>query len=348
MTLPPRLGAFALLAVMAAAAADAPENALPNGDFEEGMTGWTASARGGQDAGAAVDGRCCKSGAQSLKLSVAPNTGVTIRGAAFEITAGSDYLFSLWTRAEGFSKTTLYEGVNAQYWIGLLDAEGKHVGRVGAGFSYGPHPEWRRWLRLFAVPANVAAAELHFAIGAREDGLPSQLWIDRVRVQRWDGEVKPDGQSWTFRISDGYFTRDTFRRAADDDAECGFAVIANTRFVKKTGYLAGGIYFRGLPPGQYCALYRMKVADLSGETPVVALDVNPQHGGHGNARTVTTADFAQPNAYQDVPMRFVVAPDAGYVDFRAAWQGQVTTWIDTITVREEEIYSDERIKTLFE
>ena len=101
------------------------------------------------------------------------------------------------------------------------------------------------------------------------------------------------------------------------------------------------MYFKGLPPGQYQALYRMRIAEFPAtNTPVASLDANPQFCGHSD-RQVMSGEFKQAGVYQDVPLRFVVGPDAGYVDWRVFWNAKVTAWVDTITIVEEEIYSNE-------
>ncbi|OPZ81571.1 MAG: hypothetical protein BWY76_02985 [bacterium ADurb.Bin429] len=81
--------------------------------------------------------------------------------------------------------------------------------------------------------------------------------------------------------------------------------------------------------------------------PVVTLDVNPQFGGSNNARVVMSSEFKQAGVYQDVPLRFVVGPETGYVDLRAYWQAKVTAWADTFTIVEEESFTDEQITALF-
>lgn len=328
-----------------------PVNVLVAPGFEEGMTGWTPSVNDPAKAGAAVaiDETQHKDGGKSLKMFAPPKANVGVASPTAPVEGGKDYLMFVWFRSEGFSKTQNYEGVSASYQLGWLDAEGKSIGGVSVGLPYGPKKDWTRWYRLCTAPEKAVSARFTFGMGVNEGSLPSTLWLDQMSLRRWDGEVKPDGKSWVFNVGDGYFAKASFRRVADDDAQSGFAVIANTRFNTKPDYLAGGMYYRGLPSGQYRAVYRIKVAELPGENkPVVTLDAPPGNGCVMNARQVTTSDFRQAGVYQDVPLRFVVAPDTTFADLRAFWHAAVTTWVDTITILEEETFTDEQIKAIFE
>ncbi len=341
-----RFGIFALFALLwpvATLALAPPVDLVPNGDFEAGMTGWSGTPNA-----VVLDATQGKDGAASLKLSVQPKSSSGVGGPKIPA-AGGDYLFSLWYRSEGMSRTGNFDGVSASYSLAWFDANDKQLGSQGAGLSYSAQPKWTRAMRLVSAPAGAVYARFTLGIGASETGLPSTLWLDRIQLFRLDGAVKPGGRTWTFNIGDGTFARASFRRVADDDAATGFAVIANTRFITKPDYLAGGMYFKGLPPGQYTACYRMKLAALPEQnTPVAELDANPQHGGTINARTLMSSEFAKAGVYQEIPLRFVVSPETGYVDFRARWNAGVTAWIDTITIREEEIYNAADTKLLFD
>jgi hypothetical protein len=331
-----------LLAVLALAAA--PPNLLPNGDIENGLTGWTANGVVATDAGA-------YQGRQALLLSAPVKGGAGVTSAVAPVEGGHDYLLSLRYRSEGFSRKGGFDGVNASGSLYFFDANNKQIGAVSFGLSYDPQPKWLLVLRLCAAPAGAVSARFQVSMGVQETGLPSKLWLDQVQVRAWDGAVKPGGRTWSFN-ADRYFAQANFRRVADDESATGFSVIGNTRFQKTPGYLVGGLYLgqsgKGLPPGTYRVLFRLRVGDLPNPpAPVVSLDVNPQRGGCNNARTVMSDEFKQGGVYQDVPLRLVVSPDCGYVDFRAYWHGTVTTWADTFTIVEEEIYTDAQLPALF-
>ncbi|MHB9130506.1 MAG: hypothetical protein ACYDBB_05365 [Armatimonadota bacterium] len=334
----------------AAFAVETRPSVLPNGGFEDGMTGWTAAVNDPGKTGSAVtiDGEQHREGTNSFRLFVQPKCGANLSCKSFPVEGGKDYLITLWYRSEGFSRTGNFDGVSASYTVTWYDAAGKPIIGTGQGLPYSAQPKWRRSMRLATAPANAASANFSCGISCGEKSLPSTLWLDKIELRKWPGTVKADGFSKVFHIDEGTFSQRSFRRVADDDSSSGFAVIANTRFATKGDYLSGGMYLTGLKPGQYRAIFRLKLADYPEEnTPVVNLDANPQFCGHSD-RQVMSKEFLGPGVYQDVPLRFVVAPDTGYVDFRAFWSGKITTWVDTVTIVEEEIYTDEQVKAYFE
>jgi hypothetical protein len=342
---------LALLCLLGAAlAAEAPPNAIMNGGLETGMTGWQSGVNDPNKAGAAVtvDLAVRYKGAASLCLAFPTGSGTNVTTQYNPVQGGHDYLFTFWFRSEGFSRNgPLYDGANASYNLYCYDANNKQVANIGGGLPYGAQATWTRWMRMVTIPA--AATKVVFTLGAYGNATapPSKLWLDEIALRPWDGQTKPGGRTWVFNAGDGYYDRGTYRRAADDDAASGFSVIANTRFVTKAGILAGSIYTKLLPPGTYRALYRLRVGTLPDAPDAVAsLDVNPQNGGCANACGLTTADFKKAGVYQEIPLRFVVSPETGYVDFRVNWAGKVTTWADTITIVEEESYNDDQCKAL--
>jgi hypothetical protein len=329
---------------LAALAANPPASVLPNGDFENGLTGWAPGGGVTADA-AAYEGR------GALLMTVPGKGGAGTTSAPAPMEAGRDYLLTQRFRSEGFSRTGGFDGVSASFTLYFYDAAGKQVGSIGGGFPYSAQPKWSHWMRLFTVPAGAVSARYTVNIGVSDTGLPSRLWLDQIRLRPWDGAVKAGGRTWTFN-ADRYFAQADFRRVADDESSSGFSVIANPRFQQKTGYMVGGLYFgqsgSGLPPGTYRVLFRMRVGELPTEpVPVVSLDANPKSGGGNNARTVMSSEFKQAGVYQEVPLRFIVGPETGYMDFRAFWQAKVTTWADTFTVVEEESYTNEQINAIF-
>jgi hypothetical protein len=84
-----------------------------------------------------------------------------------------------------------------------------------------------------------------------EAGRPSSFWLEDVRLRAWPGEPKRGGKTWVFSVADGHYQQELFRRAADDDASTGFAVLAAPRFSNRPGYLLGNLYTLAVPPGQH-------------------------------------------------------------------------------------------------
>ncbi len=318
-------------------------NLLAEGDFEAGLQGWQAAVSGAQAAaaGLTVDDGQAKVGARSLKFTVPKEGGVSATSPVAPVEGGKVYLYSFWFCSEGFSKTGLFAGCNAQYSLTWLNAEGKVVGSVGVGLSYGEVPAWRFMARTVRAPAEATGMRANYAVTVNAEGIPSRLWLDRVQLRALSGAPAPGGKVWVFRAADGFYDQGAFRRVADDDTGSGFAVIGATRFQNKPSYLSGGMYTRALPAGQFQVTYRVKAAEIATETePLLSWDINTDLIGHLAAGNILTTDFRQPGAYQDFTFDFVKPPNVRWVDFRAFWQGGVTTWIDTITVREVRLFTD--------
>ena len=136
---------------------------------------------------------------------------------------------------------------------------------------------------------------------------------------------------------------------ADDDTPSGFAIIANPKFVTKGGYLAGGLYLRTLAPGQYRVVWRLKIGEVPVEPKsLLSWDFNTAPFGYLNSGAFSTADFPKAGVYQDMGAELVLPPDAQYMDPRLHWSGGVATWVDTITVTEERVFTPEDVKALME
>ncbi|OHB82521.1 MAG: hypothetical protein A2V98_17825 [Planctomycetes bacterium RBG_16_64_12] len=324
---------------------------MPNHSFEEGMSGWQPSVNDPSHVGAAVtvDRTQAKHGAQSLKIGLPAESRAAATSPPAPVRGGQDYLLSFWYRCEGFSETGNYAGVNLQYVVNWLDAEKKPVGAGGMGLSYGAVPEWRFMTRMYLSPQEAAFVALTFPMSVNDKGRPSRFWLDDVQLRAWPGEPKPGAKTWVFRVADGTYQQDLFRRVADDDTATGFAVLANPRFNDKPGYLAANLYTRAIPPGQYRALYRLKIAEIPAEPQaLLAWDLNTDSVGFLNAGTIGTAAFKQAGAYQDFVVRFVLPPGVAWIDPRLTWNGGVATWIDTITVVEEKTFTQDDVDFLME
>ncbi len=337
--------------IAASAHAEGPVNLLSNGGFEEGISGWQVSVAdpGKRGAAVTVDAGQARQGEKSLCLTL-PGIGQASAGSPLApVRPGEDYLFTFWYRSDGFSESGLYAGVNVQYVVHWLDADRKPLGTDGSGLAYGAVPEWRFMVRMFRPPPGTAFVSVTFPMSVVEGGRPSRFRLDDARWRAWPSVPGQGGKSWVFHVADGTFQQDLFRRAADDDTESGFAVVANPRFGRTPGYLAGNLYTRELPPGQYRAVFRLKVAEVP-RTPekLLSWDVNTDHLGALAAGTIGADAFAAPGVYQDVSVRFVVPPGVAWVDPRLTWHGGPATWIDTITLVAEKAFTADDIKALLD
>ncbi len=346
------IASFALV-LTAGAYAQFAESVLPNGSFEEGLAGWTLSVTDAQGLGAKIteDPAQAKHGARSAQLDLpgGPSTA-SLASPLTPVEGGKDYLLTFYFRSEGFSDTNLFAGVNLQFTLTWLNGEKKPVpGPGGAGLAYGAVPDWRFMCKLYHAPAEAAFMALSYRMSCDEKGRPSSAWFDRVQLRPWPGGAGEALNTWVYRVSEGTFNRNVYRRVADDDTPTGFAVIANPEFMTNSGYLAGGLYLRTLVPGQYRAIFRLKAGELPAEPQtLLSWDLNTASMGKLNAGTISTADFRQAGVYQDFSVRFVLPPDAQFVDPRVAWSGAVTTSVDTITIVQEKEYTPEDLKALMD
>ncbi|MHB9134070.1 MAG: hypothetical protein ACYDBB_23620 [Armatimonadota bacterium] len=330
--------------------AASPPNLLPNGGFEEGMTGWTPGMdAAGKACGAtvAIDEAQHLAGAKSVKLMLPGKGTISVHSPAAPVEAGRDIFLTARYRSEGFSKPGKND-IAVSYYLAWVNAEGKTFGsQLVGGFSNAAQAQWVGVGRLITVPKDAVAVQLSFGVVSTEGSTPSTLWLDQVQVRRWDGEVKPGGLTRNFNVCDGYYMTTVFRVVADDTTKKGLAVIANPKFVKQPTYLSAFLYLRDLKPGTYRITYRLKVAELPpADKPAVTLS-SESNAGALNSRTVLGGEFTNAGVYQDFSLRFALTPWAGYGGFGATWHGNSIMWADTITVTEEEIYTDEQVKELF-
>lgn len=342
-----------LILLCATAQAQFAESVLPNGDFEEGLEGWRVVVNDAKQLGAAVTAEetGARHGAKCVKLALPGGpSGAKVSSAPAAVQEGQYYLVTFYFRSEGFSETGLYAGVNLQYTLSWSDAEQKPVaGPGGAGLTYGEVKEWRFRCALFRAPQGATAVTLGLAMSCDEKGRASSAWFDRIQIRPWSAQAAPEAKRTVYNVSDGAFDAGKYRRVADDDAPTGFAVIANPKFGMQPGYLAGGLYLRTLPPGQYQVVFRLKIGEIPEEPQnLLQWDVNTATMGYLNAGAISTAEFQKAGAYQDFAYPVVLPPEAGFVDPRVVWNGGITTWIDTITVVQEKVYTQEELKALTE
>jgi hypothetical protein len=80
---------------------------------------------------------------------------------------------------------------------------------------------------------------------------------------------------------------------------------------------------------------------------VVTLSSDANLGGPANSRPIRGAEFTAPGVWQEFSLRFVIAPWSEYSGFGAIWAGNTIMSLDTITVAEEEIFTDAHAAELF-
>lgn len=341
----------ALAGTLALAGWAIPPSVLPNGGFEDGLTGWTVTAdAAGQASGAAGTADVAQplAGAKALKLSLPGKGTVSATSAKAPVAASADVLITLRYRSEGFSAPGKAD-ISAYAMLNWLDAQGKPLPVTYLnGIPLQAQAKWSGISRLIAAPAGAAGVQLSLIATSQQGSAPSAIWFDQVQVRPWDGAVKPGGKSWRYIPAiEGLYDGRQFRAVADDTTKSGLAVIANPKFVKQGGYLSAFLYLRNFKPGAYRITYRLKVAAPPPDGPVVTLSSEANIGGTANSRVIRGAEFAAAGAWQTFSMRFVIAPWSEFTGFGAVWAGNTTMSLDTITVEEEEIYTDAQAAELF-
>jgi len=333
------------------------ENRFPDSGFDQtgrrGLPkGWTA-ARSKQPGGKAAAQRDTSVGhlkPGSLKLSVTGPQSTNATSPSVTVKPATDYVVVMWYRAEGFGKKG-YDGVNSQWNLQWLDAGGKGIGQVGSGFPYDAM-DWQIGTRTVRSPKKAAAMKLTVAVSAQKNTMPSSLWIDDLKLLELPPSGEAVGKPWTFNVvrlhNHGI---PHFRAVADDDAVEGQSAIAHTTHAAgaKNKYLTGGFYRRDVPPGLYRAVFRMKAAESGSDKRVAQLDINGGGGAWGvmNVRPLKARDFTAARKFQDIPLRFLLPPTKGlWVDFRAQWLGEVTTWLDTVTLVPEQTFSPNELQQM--
>jgi len=336
------------------------KNLFPNGAFDRagpgGMPdGWKDLSRPQPSgkASAAMDRSVGHLAGGALKLSLTGPAGVTAVGPKVPVQPGKDYLLVTWYRAEGFGPTSGFEGVNSQWNVQWLDRKGKAVGRNGSGFPYSKM-DWTLGTRLVSPPPGTVAMQMTVTAGARKGAMPSSLWIDDVRLVEVPPNPNRERRRWTYnvvRLRKHPFAQ--VRRVADDDAAEGRAAIATVGHTPKKTYLTAGYYTTEPQPGIYRVLFRLKVADNTGDAVVARVDVGCAGAAWGGlaARPLKASDFAQPMRYQDFTLRIVRAPGTpgkrNWLDFRAYWTGTVTMWADSVSLVQETAFSPAEQQKLF-
>ncbi|OPZ86739.1 MAG: hypothetical protein BWY76_00809 [bacterium ADurb.Bin429] len=328
----------ALAALLALGAWGAPANLLVNGDFADGMTGWTVAADPGASAG--MD-------AKALKLALAGKGQVTVTGAKAPVKAGMDSLLTVRYHSTGFNAPGKQD-VAANITLTWLDADGKSLGAVTQyGFALNAKPNGSGVARLLTPPPGTVAVVPSIRLYAVADNA-STLWIDGIQLRPWEDALKAGGKTWRYIPAvEGYFDSRTFRAVADDTTASGLAVIGNPEYAKP-GYLSAFLYLRGFKPGTYRITYRLKVTEAPPPDAVaVTLHTSAEFGGPMNSREIRGREFTKPGAWQEFSLRFVLAPWSGYMGCGAVWAGNSIMSLDTVTVTEEEIYTDEHVAALF-
>jgi hypothetical protein len=80
--------------------------------------------------------------------------------------------------------------------------------------------------------------------------------------------------------------------------------------------------WKPLAHGKYRATFQMKVSSVSGDQPVVDIDLAARHGKKIIAlRTLTARDFGKADSFQRFPLDFYLLQDENEIEFRVSTKG---------------------------
>ena len=161
------------------------------------------------------------------------------------------------------------------------------------------------------------------------------LRIDEVEL--W-GYVKSEegdraGRDESLELVNALYEAEHFRvgtgmRVEDAQASANRAVFADVS-TDDAGFLVSG-HYQLLPPGNYRALFRLKVDKNEPHKEVAGIDVCCQHGRMILAsRYLFGTDFSFANKYQDFILPFTILGEEE-VEFRVYFSNTVNLWADRI------------------
>jgi len=318
---------------------------VPNGSFENGSptpTHWQVDAKPGPigRASFATDSESTQDGTRSLRLSVTGPARVEVASLPFDLPplpGRRTYLLSLHYRGVGLSKDQSFQGVNVVFVLTWQDAAGREIDHITLGAPYSPQP-WSPLLALAEAPARTVRAIIRISLFARENSLPTTIWLDDVRLRPWQTTPLQNPRVTSWSVGEDRIQGFNVRRVADDDTPSGFSALANPRFTQGELYLVDHLEVSDLHPTAYRVDYRIRTA--SSTTPDIVFQLDTGNTAAVNrwisSLNVRGVDLPKKSAYRDVSLPFIATP-GGRSSFRMRWFGGVSTWIDSITLTEERL-----------
>ena len=318
---------------------------VPNGSFENGCptpTHWQIDATPGPGGRAAfaTDSETTQDGARSLQLSVSGPASVEVASLPFDVPLEPrtrTYLLSLRYRGIGLSTDQQFRGVNVWFVLAWQDAAGHEIDSVSIGAPYSPQP-WSPLLAIAEAPAQTVRAIVRAHLVAREDSLPTTIWLDDVRLRPWRTEPMQNSRVSMWSVGEDRIQGSQIRVVADDDTPSGLSARANPRFTTGQPYLVSGLEVPDLHPTAYRVDFRIRTSPT--RTPDVVFQLDSGNTAAVNrwisSLDVRGTDLPRTPRYHDIPLPFVATP-GGRSSFRVRWLGGVSTWVDSITLTEERL-----------
>jgi uncharacterized membrane protein len=322
-------------------------NLLRNGDFEKVAAGepagWTKSGSGTWSVEPGRFGnRCLKLTAATQKQEKAE---IRASSSGFPVTPGKHYLLVFWAEGEGLKQA---EGISSQVYWEFQRPNGSGIPTLEEWkttvFESSCEGRWNVGHLVVKAPAEAASARLIAWLGTYQSGKNGSVYFDHLQITEYHPPT-PEGATWFYRSATYGVGGD---QVDDPQTRTGQAWKATVKKHRPGGKISGPLIM-DQEPGLYRAVFRIKVADRTSPNRLAFLRIT----GDGLAstwltagRSVTAADFAQPNQYQEFTLEFIRSPFGG-VQFLVDWYGGTDMWLDGVTVHEERLLSDLDLARLY-
>ncbi len=315
-----------------------PANLLPNGSFEQvedgTPAGWTKGGNGSWSLQAGLFGQT------ALQLAARAEGGqrqdAWAYSTAFPVTGGKHYLLVFWAKAPA----PWPPGSDAQMYWAFKRADGsglpqpyEHTVPLAGSYCAG---KWQMGHFVVRAPAEAASAQLNLhLVCVEEKGVT--LTFDGLRISEY--QPPEPGPHSRFYASATYGVGGD--QVEDPQSTTGRAWHVQVNKHQPGGKISGPLIMSE-EPGQYRAVFRLKVGDNTLAKPVAYLYITGNdlvNVSQTVGRTILGTDFARPNEYQEFPVEFIRSPLSG-LQYLVNWYGGTDLWLDGVDVRQERLLSD--------
>jgi uncharacterized membrane protein len=315
-----------------------PANLLANAGFEEAQngapTGWTKGGNGSWSLQAGLFGDAC------LQLEAHAEGGqrqdAWAYSTAFPVTAGKLYLLVFWAKGPA----PWPPGSDAQIYWSFKKADGAGLPQpyeecvpIAGSYCAG---KWQVGHFVVRAPAEAASAQLSLHLVCTEPkGVTLQF--DGLRVTQYQPPEPGPHSQFLAAVTYG----EGGDQVLDPQATLGRAWHVQVGKHQPGGKISGPLIM-SQEPGQYRAVFRLKIADNTLAKPVAYLRITGNdlvNVSQTAGRTILGTDFAKPGEYQDFPVELIRSPLSG-LQYLVDWYGGTDMWLDGVTVREEKLLSD--------
>jgi uncharacterized membrane protein len=327
---------------------------------------WSLSENPKGAATFAVDANVVLSGTKALRIELPDTSSAEARSAAFAVTPGQSYLFSVGFRSTGFGQPGKYCGVDAYVTLIWFDAAGKQVARGGTlGFPYQPS-DWDLRDNFVTPPPDAAQVMISACIHNHSKqtwgtNIPSVLWLDGLQFRAYTPPPTPE---WAKKpperiVEGGWDTSRVIMPALGGlnnaggkwssifpDPQSTWGTVLQSPVGVERGLMCHSPYYMNARPGLYRLTMRCKVPDIAGTVAVGGVDVDSQYAAGRAYRMVAPAEFRAADTYQEFDLDFVLRTQ-GYWDFRVYTEGKAAFTVDTVKVFPVQYFTDAELLDIY-